>query len=35
VVFLIQLPGIAGGCFTGFQVDIAYCLVLVSLLQMG
>jgi hypothetical protein len=28
VVFLIQLPGIAGGCFTGFQVGIAYCLVL-------
>ena len=35
VVFLIQLPGIAGGCLTGFQVGIAYCLVLVSLLQMG
>jgi hypothetical protein len=24
----MQLPGIAGGCFTGFQVGIAYCLVL-------
>ena len=35
VVFLIQLPGIAGGCFTGFQVGIAYCLVIVSLFQMG
>ena len=22
VIFLIQLPGIAGGCFTGFQVKI-------------
>ena len=22
VVFVIQLPRIAGGCFTGFQVDI-------------
>jgi hypothetical protein len=30
VVFLIQLPGIAGGCFTGFQVGIAYCLVLAA-----
>jgi hypothetical protein len=28
VVFLIQLPGIAGGCFPGFQVGMAYCLVL-------
>jgi hypothetical protein len=23
-----QLPGIAGGCFTGFQVGISYCLLL-------
>ena len=28
VVFLIQLPGIAGECFTGFQVGIEYCFVL-------
>ena len=27
VVFLIQLPCIAGGCFTGFQVDTMYYLL--------
>ena len=25
VVFIIQLPRIAGGCFTGFQVRTQYC----------
>ena len=35
VVFLIQLPGIAGGCFTGFQVGIACCLVLGSQYRRG
>ena len=33
VVFLIQLPGIAGGCFTGFQVNIDWLLLNISAVQ--